>query len=143
MDTNILISGLFYEDKHAQKLLSKIKHGSVKLFVSEEILYEYIGIVCMYALEAGLDWQEAQKPLTKIANILVQAKAVKPQIKLRITEDSSDNKFFNCAYEADIELIISNDKHLHVTEPVKTCKNHLIRILTPWQYFNQNRHFNP
>ncbi len=64
---------------------------------------------------------------------------VTPKVTLQVAVHADDNKFFECAYEADIPIIISLDAHVNGTEPVETCNGRIIQVLSPWQFIQQHR----
>lgn len=136
MDTNVLISALFHNDKHAQKLLSCIAENRILLVLTEEIADEYLHVVMLHALRAGLTLKQAKRPLQKLARILVKGKLVVPGIRLSIVlSDPDDDKFFECAYEADTTVIVSQDGDVSEVEQASTCTGRQIAVYSPWQFF--------
>jgi putative PIN family toxin of toxin-antitoxin system len=135
MDTNVLINALFHNDKYAQKLLSCIAGNRIKLVVSEAIAVEYLDIVMLHAVSAGLTLDQAKKPLRKLIKTLLSGKLVAPKIRLKIvSDDPEDDKFFECAYEADVTVIVTQDGDISAVEQASTCTGKQIKIYSPWRF---------
>jgi uncharacterized protein len=138
MDTNILINALFHNDGHAQRLLAAINNDRVKLCISEPIAIEYLDIVMLHASLAGLTLDQAKKPLRKLIKTIIKGIYVSPGTDLKIVvSDPGDNKFFDCAYEADVTIIVAQDAHLSSQDQVTTCNGRIIKIYSPWQLFRE------
>lgn len=135
MDTNILVNALFHNDRYAQRLLSCIASNKIRLVISEAIAIEYLDIVMLHALEAGLTLEYAKKPLRKLVKIILSGKHVVPRIKLKVVADPEDNKFFECAHEADVTVIVTQDGDVSAVEQVLTCSGKQINVYSPWQFF--------
>jgi putative PIN family toxin of toxin-antitoxin system len=107
LDTNVLISGIFFKGPPYQ-ILSAWRDGYFDLIVSEEIFAEYLE-VCK-RLNEKYPTIEIQGILDLIA---VNAHFYQPiEIKTQITADPDDDKFIECALAADVKIIISGDQHL-------------------------------
>ncbi len=136
MDTNVLVNALFHDDRHAQRLLTCIAHNKTQLVISEAIAVEYLDIVMLHALSVGLTFEQAKKPLRKLVKILLKGKHVVPRIKLKVVlTDPEDNKFFECAYEADVTVIVTQDEDISAVEQALTCTGKQINVYSPWQFF--------
>lgn len=108
VDTNIFISAIGWNG--CEKLIIKAcTDGIFKLLISEQILEEIKQVLNyskFYFIEkAEKDWL--------FEAIDETACFVKPVRSLNIIkEDSTDNKFLECAVEAKADFIISGDRHL-------------------------------
>lgn len=104
MDTNVLVSGIFFSGVPYQ-VLRAWQSGEFELVVSQEILEEYKRVG--ETDRPAIDW----KPVYEF--ILKHAKVYKP-VKLQepVCEDPDDDKFFSCALAGGCEVIIRGDKHL-------------------------------
>jgi hypothetical protein len=84
------------------------KKGEIALCVSEAILKEYWEIMPRFNMLK----KEAQE-LLSLFKARKNMKMVTPSKRLKvIKEDPADNKFLECAIEAEAEYIISADSHL-------------------------------
>ena len=107
LDTNVLISGIFFKGPPYQ-VLSAWRDGHIDLIVSEKIFTEYVE-VCQRLND--------KYPTIEIHGILdliaLNAQFYQPiESKSQITADPDDDKFIECAIAADVRIIISGDQHL-------------------------------
>ncbi|HHX87374.1 MAG TPA: putative toxin-antitoxin system toxin component, PIN family [Firmicutes bacterium] len=140
MDTNVLINALFHNDTYAQKLLSYIARNRIQLVVSEAIAVEYLDIVMLHAVSANLTLDQVKKPLRKLVKSLLSSKLVAPKTKLKIVlSDPEDDKFFECAYEADVAIVVTQDRDISSVKQAFTCTGKRIKIYSPWQFFQEHK----
>lgn len=134
VDTNVIVDALFNDDKYAQRVINSILKEEITLAISHPIFREMMNVVMRHAIEAGLTLTQAKRPILKVAEMFSRAKHVNPTVKLEVADHSPDNKFFECAYEADITIIISSDGDVSELTIVKTCTNRVINVYSPWQF---------
>lgn len=107
IDTNIFISGILVETGSPSLVLKVWKRTrKYRLFITEEIIEESLKVMRRLGVDVGIitDWDKM---------IRENAISVVPVRKIEvIKEDPSDNKFLECAIEAQADYIISGDKHL-------------------------------
>ena len=137
IDTNVVIDALFHNNTYAQRIINSILRNEIEFAISEPIVDEMVHTVMGHAISANLTLKQAKNPLHKIIRMLSRAKHVKPTISLEVTEHSADNKFYECAYEADVTIIISQDGHVNAPTNIKTCNNRRIKTYSPWQFIKQ------
>ena len=107
LDTNVLISGIFFSGPPHQ-ILEAWRDSKVQFVVSPEILEEY------YRVSESLSEQfpkVAVAPILDLITIesyLVQA----PAFSDPVSDDPDDDKFLACALASNTKVIISGDKHL-------------------------------
>ncbi len=107
VDTNVLISALGWK-KSEHQLLKRIFMGEIKLFMSPQILEEFIAVANRKKFRFSKD--EIEEFVTSLIEV---CDMVIPQEKVElIKEDPTDNMFLECAMEAKVDHIISGDKHL-------------------------------
>lgn len=121
LDTNIIISAIVFGGK-PRDILTLIIEGKFRLAVSEEILSEIRGVL------TGKKFRYPPQSAHTILNeIEFLSYLVNPTVKIhKITKDTDDNKFLECAVTAGADFIISGDIHLL---KLGTYKN--IKIVTP------------
>jgi putative PIN family toxin of toxin-antitoxin system len=107
VDTNIFVSGLISDRGAAAKLIDQWNNKAFELVLSQEVLDEYWKV--LYEMKHKLNWEVAKRFLDVLKSDCIW---VKPSIKLTICRDSSDNKFLECAVEANADCIVTqNVKH--------------------------------
>ena len=122
LDTNVLISGLFWMG-NSHKILIACKSKKLHLIISPALLQELKSI-----LEREKKFGLTQKELERIVKTMAEiAKLVFPFKRLDIIKiHPSDNRVLECAEKGKADYIISGDKHL---TNLKTYK--WIKILKP------------
>lgn len=107
LDTNVLISGIFFSGPPSQ-ILEAWRDGRFQLVISDEILGEYRRVSDILA---------AQFPAVDLAPILdlvareadlIQA----PNLTEHVCIDPDDDKFLACAVAGNTGVIVSGDQHL-------------------------------
>jgi len=122
LDTNIFISGIFWEGNFCSQIIDKWKNGEFELVSSIEILEELVKTLRNFKIQMPEDMIGEWRNLI-IENSII----VKPTIKLNvIKEDPDDDKFLEAGITGNVDLIISQDKHL-----LKFKEYQRIKILTP------------
>jgi putative PIN family toxin of toxin-antitoxin system len=126
VDTNVLVSALLKEYSSSALIVSLILQETLKLCLSPEILDEYKRVLS-YNKFQDLD-QTTVKAL--LAELLRKSLMVEPKTLLDIIKaDSEDNKFLECALEAEADFFITgNIKHFSFKE------FHQTKIVTPSQF---------
>ena len=128
IDTNVFISGIFWEGNFCSQIINLWKNGKYTLITSEEILEEFRKVLKTFKIqmEAPLieEWEEI---------IRYNAEIVIPKERLKIIiEDPDDNKFFEAAITGQAGYIISQNKHLL---KIKEYKG--IHVLTPKEFLEK------
>ena len=101
VDTNVLISGVFFGG-FPRKILRASVEGRIKACASMEILSEY---------------QEIIREMVRRKNPLIRSmEIIEPASKIEICRDPDDDKFINCARDAQAMYIVSGDKDLLVIQ---------------------------
>ena len=108
LDTNVFISGIFWEGNFCSQIISKWRNGYFELVSSKEIIEELIETLKNFKIAMS------EYIIHEWVNLLVEnATIVESAERLKvIREDPSDNKFLEAAVAGNAELIISQDKHL-------------------------------
>lgn len=127
LDTNVLISGLFFTGPPYQ-ILKAWRDGKVTLVVSPEILQEY------QRVGEELASKYPSVNIRSFLNLVTVNAIIVPDLSLpeRISEDPDDDMFLACAISSKCKLIISGDKHLLKVSGVKG-----IRVIKPRQFLDE------
>ncbi|MCD6257018.1 putative toxin-antitoxin system toxin component, PIN family [Candidatus Aerophobetes bacterium] len=124
-DTNIIVSAALHKDRLPASLLSLALKGKVKLFVSDQLLQEYEGVLKRPKFKLG---EKEIEDLIKL--IKEKAIRVKPAMRLtRIKNDLADNRVLECALEAGVDFIVTGNKKHFPFE-----RFHKIKVVNPREF---------
>ena len=107
LDTNILISGIFFSGPPYQ-ILKAWHSQKIQLVISSDIYKEYQRV-------AGLLKKKYKKiEIGSILNLIaINSDIIDTRdLPMPICEDPDDDKFIACALSGKVKIIISGDKHL-------------------------------
>lgn len=112
IDTNILISGLISPKASPAKIISLWRERKFILVVSEEIIEELKSALFYPKIfkKYGLSKSTIGRYL-KIIRAFAEMAKPKESVNL-IIADTGDNKFLEAALAANVNFIVSGDKHL-------------------------------
>ncbi|MES2456439.1 MAG: putative toxin-antitoxin system toxin component, PIN family [Bacteroidota bacterium] len=127
LDSNVLVSSLGKKSALRQIWDSFIE-GYYQIVISEDILKEYEEIL-----------QEHSAP--GIAEIVMEIFLESPDVVTQkiyynwnvISSDPDDNKFFDIAVAADVDFLVTNDRHFDI---VKTISFPKVAIITAEEFLN-------
>jgi len=107
IDTNVLISAVFFQGKPAVILEAWIT-GKIEIVLSTDILNEYSEVI---------ERLSAKFPSVEISGILsiltAGCRIVEPEIsEKQVCDDRDDDKFIATALSGKTNIIVSGDKHL-------------------------------
>jgi len=107
LDTNVFISGIFWKGAPYQ-ILKAWSDRKIKLVISQEILNEYGRVA------NALSKKYPQIDLTPFIELLTIYTDMHVAVKFseRVSRDSDDDKFIECAISAGVEIIVSGDQDL-------------------------------
>ena len=128
LDTNVLISGIFFSGPPSE-ILKSWHEGNIHFVLSSEIIDEYTRVA--KTLEDGFPGIEVNQILTLIAanSEIIQA----PRLSCQVCEDADDDKFLSCALASGSKTIISGDKHL-----LRVSGYRGIVVITPRAFVQQH-----
>ena len=105
-DTNVIVSAVLHKDRLPALILSLALKGKVRLFLSEELLREYEGVLKRPKFKLGE--KEIGNSMKLIRKKVVK---VEPANKLtKIKKDLADNRVLECALEAQVNFIVTGNK---------------------------------
>jgi uncharacterized protein len=133
LDTNIFISGIFWEGNFCSLIIDKWKNKEFELIISLDVIEELIKTLKSFKImmpeEIILQWQNL---------ILENSIIIEPFEKIFvIKEDFDDNKFLECAVEGSADYIISQDNHLLNLKEFQG-----IKIVTPEEFLKIFENYN-
>lgn len=108
IDTNILISAIFWSGKPKQ-LLNRVRRGEVTFLTSQALLTELREVLTREDKPFKLSDEEARRVLTSISGIAV---IVQPQSSVTLCRDETDNRVLECALDGRADWIITGDEDL-------------------------------
>ena len=130
LDTNVFISGIFWEGNASAAIIEAWRNEKFTLVSSHALLEEFARVLHSFKIKMDEDMIEAWQHLIIENSIIVE-----PINKLEIVKfDPSDNKFFEAAVAGNAEYIVSQDRHLL---QVRTYQG--IQVLTPPEFLQKLR----
>lgn len=122
LDTNCLLAVLPSISPYHQ-VWTDLLEGNICLCVSNEILEEYEEILSQKINV------EISKAVIKLILSLPNLKKVRPTYFLHLIEvDPDDNKFVDCAFCGEAELIVTNDTHFNVLRDIQFPKILIMKL---------------
>lgn len=108
LDTNVFISGIFWEGNYCSQIITLWKEGKIILVSSEECIEELIETLRDFKIQMPEEMIQAWQSLILRNSFIVSSTE---KISL-IVDDPEDNKFFEVAITGNAQYVISQDKHL-------------------------------
>jgi len=127
IDTNVFVSGFGWDGK-PEAILALLKDGQIKNYITAEIFEELRRVISYSKLNFPESLQDKILEFVFFYSIFVESIETASAIK----DDPSDNKFIECAKEADVEFIISGDPHL-----LNLKRYGQAEIVNPDEFLNQ------
>ncbi len=122
LDTNVFISGIFWEGNFCSQIIAKWKRGRFQLVSSPKIIEEFIETLRSFKISMDESLIEGWKNLIIENSIMVD-----PLVAIKaVKDDSEDDKFIEAAVYGEADFIVSQDKHL-----LKLKEYNKIKILRP------------
>ena len=123
LDTNSLIQCVSYNSTYHSVWQSVLK-GRHTLCISNEILLEYEEILIKFF--NPIFAETVIQALLESENVVLVTPAFRFNL---ITADPDDNKFVDCAIQANARYIVTNDKHYDVLRQIEFPKVGIIRLM--------------
>jgi len=107
LDTNILISALYWQFGNPSKILKRIIQGEIEGYISKEIIQEVKEV-------QKRDFDDSEKIIEEdVAFLLSYFNFIDvTEIKEVVKEDPDDDVIIACALAANADYLISGDSHL-------------------------------
>lgn len=131
IDTNCLVQMISLHSPY-RPIWNAFLLGKFQLCISNEILEEYQEII---------EQQTTSHIAENIILLILNKKNVTfvdPHFRLGlITEDPDDNKFVDCAFAANADYLVSNDKHFTIIHNIPFPRLNLVRMADFLETINQ------
>jgi putative PIN family toxin of toxin-antitoxin system len=114
LDTNVLISGIFFKDTIPFQILMKWLEGRFLVYATPNILDEYLRVI------AELESQREPALFYQWTDVLSEACHLIPDTDLKTISDlrdPSDAKFIFCAWNCGAQYLVTGDKDLTALGP--------------------------
>lgn len=108
IDTNVLISAIFWSGKPKQ-LLNLVRRGKIIFVTSKYLLAELKEVLTRNDKPFKLSEEDAQRVLAAILNL---AEVVEPHTLVTACRDDADNRVLECAVDGRAEWIVTGDSDL-------------------------------
>ena len=105
LDTNVLIDALNDNFSYTWRIIDLILQDKIQAFASDKILKEYQLIMDRIGINDS-DKEKLERFFSKIEMVHVTKRLSV------IPDDPQDEKFVECADEANVDYVISSDRHL-------------------------------
>jgi len=127
LDTNVLISGIFFSGPPA-RILQAWREARFELLLSRPILEEYQRVTDV--LNRKFPSVDASKIIRLIA---IHSRMIDTEgVSIVVSQDPDDDKFIECAIAGQADVIVSGDKHLLEIEEFED-----IQILAPREFLDR------
>lgn len=127
LDTNVLISGIFFRGPPA-RILQAWRDHKIKLAISPEILNEYLRVADILSQQyRGIDIEPILALITQNATMIAAT-----QLTESVCDDPDDDKFLACALASKAKVMVSGDKALQRVSGYRG-----IQVLSPTTFFAQ------
>lgn len=108
LDTNVFISGIFWEGNFCSQIIDKWRKGECQLVSSPKLVEELVETLRSFKISMDEGLIEEWKNLIIENSIMVDPVTAIEAVK----DDPEDNKFIEAAVYGEADIIVSQDKHL-------------------------------
>ncbi|MDY6324459.1 MAG: putative toxin-antitoxin system toxin component, PIN family [Catonella sp.] len=126
IDTNVIASAVYFGGKPEELLELLFKHR-IDAYVTPDIIQEYQATVM--ELKERYPYKKAR---TDLSYIISTCKIINPISDEKVSRDPDDDKFINCAIDANCVFITTGDKDLL---SIREYKN--IKIVTVAEFLDE------
>lgn len=105
-DTNVYVSAFAFPNSKAEEAYLLAVRHKIELYTSVPILTELAR-----KLRKKFHWDDS-KIISLLKQISSVAKVIKPNIKITLLQDETDNRILECAKASNANLIVTGDHHL-------------------------------
>ena len=105
-DTNVFVSAFVIPGSQGERAFLLARSRRFDLHTSVAILTE---IARVLRRKFGQEEDDVKQALRQISRAAVISK---PTSRLRVVEDQADNRILECALDAQVDLVVTGDRHL-------------------------------
>ena len=106
VDTNVVISGVFFGGNPRQ-IVEAVVNGNINAYATTEILDEYMGII-----ESMIERKQGRLNQSILSPFFSSLKMIESKTVVEVSRDPDDDKFIECAVDAEALYIVSGDNDL-------------------------------
>ena len=134
MDTNVLVSGVLWRGVPFH-LLRWAEENSLIIYTSLDIMAEVYRVVHYPKFQKYIDKQltSSSELFAKIESLCTVVHV--EQVVSGVCSDADDEKFLSCALAANVEVLVSGDRHL-----LNLQQYQFVRIVTAREFYEENIH---
>ena len=121
MDTNVLISGVFFGG-FPRKILSSVVIGKITACATAEIINEYEEIV-----QEMIDRKQGHINKAILVPLIKAIEIIESSSRIVICRDPDDDKFLECAKDSHALYIVSGDKPIFEKDSEKVRRSYAVR----------------
>ena len=134
MDTNVLVSGVLWRGVPFH-LLRWAEENSLIIYTSLDIMAEVYRVVHYPEFQKYIDKQltSSSELFAKIESLCTVVHV--EQVVSGVCSDADDEKFLSCALAANVEVLVSGDRHL-----LNLKQYQFVRIVTAREFYEENIH---
>ncbi|MFA5019725.1 MAG: putative toxin-antitoxin system toxin component, PIN family [Candidatus Pacearchaeota archaeon] len=108
LDTNVFISGIFWEGNFCSQIIDKWRKGIFQLVSSPKLVEELVETLRAFKISMPEETIQEWKNLIIETSVMVD-----PIVAVRVVKDDpEDDKFIEAAVYGEADFIVSQDKHL-------------------------------
>ena len=124
IDSNIFVSSFFWGG-NPKEVFDRVLNGLDELFITDEIIQEIISVMSSNKFTVNNnEIDDYVKIIEKYSK-----KIVSENVPVLISRDQDDNKILECAFDGNVDYIITGDKDLLVLIEYES-----IKIMKPKEY---------
>ncbi len=122
IDTNVLLVSISARSLY-HWLYKAVIEKKIDVYLTTEILHEHEEKIAEHwSVEVS---RTVVRTLTEMSNVHLITTYFRFQL---IINDADDNKFADCAFAADADFIITNDKHFDILKSISFPKINIVRL---------------
>ncbi|MFZ0888836.1 MAG: putative toxin-antitoxin system toxin component, PIN family [Candidatus Binataceae bacterium] len=104
--SNILISGLLFPGRQAERAVLRVIEGRDRLLISKEIIKEVLDVL---ARKFAREREELARTAVLLAEL---GEIVQAERQLSVLRDQADNRILECAVAGHAALIVTGDREM-------------------------------
>ena len=121
IDTNVLLVSISSRSTY-HWLYKAVIEKKIDVFLTTDILHEYEEKIAEH-------WSvEVARAVVRTLTELSSVHLITTYFRFRLINDADDNKFADCAFAADVDFLITNDKHFDILKGLNFPKIKTIRL---------------